>query len=39
MSMRFMRFKDGREKALAGAKINKADLKHWMRSIANSEKS
>ena len=25
--------------ALAGAKLNKSQLKHWMRSIANSDKS
>ena len=27
------------EAALAGAKLKKSELKHWMRSIANSEKS
>ena len=31
-------FNINQKAALAGAKINKADLKHWMRSIASSDK-
>ena len=32
-------FNINQKAALAGAKINKSQLKHWMRSIANSDKS
>ena len=31
-------FNINQKAALAGAKINKSQLKHWMRSIANSDK-
>ena len=32
-------FNINQKAALAGAKINKSQLKHWMRSIASSDKS
>ena len=32
-------FNINNQAALAGAKLNKSQLKHWMRSIANSDKS
>lgn len=32
-------FNINQKAALAGAKLNKSQLKHWMRSIANSDKS
>ena len=32
-------FNINNQAAMAGAKLNKSQLKHWMRSIANSEKS
>ena len=32
-------FNINNQAAMAGAKLNKSQLKHWMRSIANSDKS
>ena len=32
-------FNINNQAALAGAKLKKSQLKHWMRSLANSEKS